>query len=118
MPTASHTLSLSSLFRKAWCLARAAARRFGAPARQFIAASMRQCWAEAKAQAAEVEAMRQRVLAAVAGLAAEAAEMERLTAEWGARLGLPGYGPRAAAAVLPFRLRRPVVPAAPARRAA
>jgi hypothetical protein len=79
---------------------------------------MRSVWAEQKAARAEIEGMRARVLGVVANLAVEAREMERLTAEWGARLGLPGYGPRPAARVVPFPSRWPVVPAVLARRAA
>ena len=117
MPRLSPAYPLRSIFAKAWCHARAGARRFGGTARAYLAAAMRQVWAEQKAARAEVEAMKARVLACVANLAAEAREMEAMTREWGAKLGLPGYR-RAAAAVLPFRARRPVVPAAPARRAA
>ncbi len=117
MPRLSPAYPLRALFAKAWAVSRAAARRFHAPARLFFAAALKSVWAEQKAARAEIEAMRARVLGVVANLAAEAREMESLTREWGARLGLPGYGPRAAA-VLPFRPRQPVVPAAPARRAA
>jgi hypothetical protein len=51
---------------KAWVIARAGARRFGGTARAYIAASMRQCWADAKVLAATIAAQRARVLAEVA----------------------------------------------------
>ena len=119
MPTATRVFNLPVVMSKAWCLARAGARRFGGLARSYLAAAMRSVWAEQKAARAELAAMKARVLRVVANLAAEAREVERLTAEWGARLGLPGYAPRPAAVVLPFPVARPApVPAAPAPRAA
>ena len=65
MPTASHTLSLSSLFRKAWCYARAAAKRFGGRAVQYIGGALKQSWDEARTLAATIAAQRARVLAEV-----------------------------------------------------
>ena len=112
MPELRSAYRLRSIFATAWAVARSAARRFNAPVRSFFAASLKQAWAQAK----DTAGMRARVLGVVANLAAEAAEMERLTVEGAVRLGLPGY--RRAAEVLPFPSRRPVVPAAPARRAA
>ena len=80
---------------------------------------MRAVWTEEKQARGEIAAVAARVRACVAGLAAERLEMEQLTAEWGVRLGLPGYGPRPTAKVVPFPSPRlAVVPAAPARRAA
>lgn len=119
MPTATHTLSLSDLFRKAWRLAYEGARYFGGRPASYFRAALKQAWAEARTPAAAAAAMRARVLACAANLAAEYREMERLTAEWDARLGLPGYAPRRAAEVLPFPSRRPAaVPAGSARRVA
>jgi hypothetical protein len=110
---------------KAWTVAKSAARRFNAPVRSFFAASLAQVWAEEKQARAEIAAVAARVRACVAGLAAEAREMERLTAEWCSRLSREQRAReqererRRAATVLPFPSRRPVaVPAAPARRAA
>jgi hypothetical protein len=71
MPTASHTLSLSILFRKAWAIARDGARCFGGHAVQYLASALKQAWAEAKALAATVAAQRARVLAEVARIRAE-----------------------------------------------
>ena len=65
MPMASHTLSLSSLFRKALCYARAAAKRFGGRAVQYIGGALKQSWDEARILAASVAAQRARVLAEV-----------------------------------------------------
>ncbi len=119
MPRLTTAYPLRAIFAKVWCYARAAARRFGGAARAFLAEALRQVWDEQKAARAAIEAMKARVLGVVAGLAAERLEMEQLTAEWGVRLGLPGYGPRPTAKVVPFPSPRPaVVPAAPARRAA
>jgi hypothetical protein len=118
MPRLTTAYPLRAILNKAWILARADARRFDGSVRSYLAAAMRSVWAEQKAARAEVEAMRQRVLAAVANLAAEAREMESLTAEWGARLGLPGCQPRRAATVVPFPPRRPAVVPAAGRRAA
>ena len=75
MPTASHTLSLSRLFRKAWAIARDGARCFGGRAVQYLAASLRQAWAEARDMAATVAAQRARVLAEVAAIRFEASPL-------------------------------------------
>ena len=110
MPMASHTLSLSSLFRKAWCYARAAAKRFGGRAVQYIGGALKQSWDEARTLAATIAAQRARVLAEVervrfefsplglarqrranaqleAELAAHRAEMRARTASYQARWG-------------------------------
>ena len=71
MPTASHTLSLSRLFRKAWAIARDGARCFGGRAVQHLAFALKQAWAEARDMAATVAAQRARVLAEVARIRAE-----------------------------------------------
>ena len=71
MPTASHTLSPSALFRKAWAIARAGARRFGGRPRSYLSAALKQAWAEAKSLAATVAAQRARVLAELAKIRAE-----------------------------------------------
>ena len=65
MSELKHVYRLKALLTKAWVLARAGARRFGGTARAYLAASLRQCWAEAKALAAAVAAQRARVLAEV-----------------------------------------------------
>ena len=71
MPTASYTLSPSALFRKAWAIARAGARRFGGRPRSYLSAALKQAWAEAKSLAATVAAQRARVLAELAKIRAE-----------------------------------------------
>ena len=71
MPRLNAAYPLRSLLNKAWCLARAGARRFGGTARAYLAASLRQCWADAKALAAAVAAQRARVLAELAKIRAE-----------------------------------------------
>ncbi len=121
MPRLSPAYPLRTIFAKAWCLARHGARRFGGAARAYLAAAMRTVWQEQKAARAEIESMKARVLGVVANLAAERAEMERLTAEWCARLSREQREReqererRRAATVLPFPSRRPsVVPAVPA----
>ena len=65
MPTVNRVFNLRPLMSKAWAIARAGARRFGGTARAYIAASMRQCWADAKVLAATIAAQRARVLAEV-----------------------------------------------------
>ena len=124
MPELRSAYPLRTIMSKAWLLPRSAARRFGGSARAYIAASLAQVWAEQKAARAEVEAMKARVLGVVANLAAERAEMERLTVEWCSRLSREQREReqererRRAGTVVPFPARRPPVPAAPARRAA
>ena len=125
MSELKHVYPLKALLTKAWCLARAGVRRFGGAVRSFLAAAMRSVCAEEKHARAEVAAVAARVRACVAGLAAERLEMERLTAEWCARLTREQRQRerererRRVARVLPFPSRRPVVvPAAPACRAA
>ena len=71
MPKAETTYPLRSLMQKAWIVARAAARRFGGTARTYLAAALRQAWAEAKTLAATIAAQRQRVLAELAKIRAE-----------------------------------------------
>ena len=46
MPTASHTLSPSALFRKAWAIAYQAVHHFGGRARQYFPAALKEAWAE------------------------------------------------------------------------
>ena len=75
MPTASHILSPSALFRKAWAIARDGARCFGGHAVQYLASALKQAWAEAKALAATVAAQRARVLAEVARIRFEASPL-------------------------------------------
>ena len=75
MPTASHTLSLSDLFRKAWRLAYEGARHFGGRPASYFRAALKQAWAEARDMAATVAAQRSRVLAEVAAIRFEASEL-------------------------------------------
>jgi hypothetical protein len=46
-----HVYSLSSIFRKAWGIARHLAKHGGGSVRTYFAAALRQSWAEAKALA-------------------------------------------------------------------
>ena len=62
---------LKALLTKAWAIARAGARRFGGRASQYLAAALKQAWAEARTLAATVDAQRARVLAEVARIRAE-----------------------------------------------
>ena len=50
-------LDRRALLRRAWALARAGARRFGGGVRAYLAAALRQSWAEAKARLATAMAM-------------------------------------------------------------
>ena len=75
MPSATRVFNLTVVMSKAWTVARSAARRFNAPARQFIAEALRQVWREAKALTAEIAAQRQRVRVAVSALKFEASEL-------------------------------------------
>jgi hypothetical protein len=118
-----HVYCLKALLTKAWVLARAAARRFGGTARAYIAASLRQCWAEAKALAAEIAAQRARVLAEVERVRFEfsafgLARQRRADAQLEAELQAHRREMRARA--IAYRQRWGSVPAdaAPARRAA
>ena len=112
MPTATHTLSLSGLFRKAWAIARAGARRFGGRVRQYLAAALRQAWQAAKATASRIADQTARVLASIASLPADLAAVDAYMARF--------YAGQAAAKVIPFPVRPPVAPPAfaPVRRAA
>ena len=75
MPSATRVFNLTVVMSKAWTVARSAARRFNAPARQFIAEALRQIWREEKRARAETAAMRERILATVAALKFEASEL-------------------------------------------
>ena len=50
-------LDRRALLRRAWALARDGARRFGSGVRAYLAAALRQSWAEAKARLAAAMAM-------------------------------------------------------------
>ena len=50
-------LDRRALLRRAWALARDGARRFGGGVRAYLAAALRQSWAEAKARLATAMAM-------------------------------------------------------------
>ena len=50
-------LDRRALLRRAWALARDGARRFGGGVRAYLAAALRQSWAEAKAHLATAMAM-------------------------------------------------------------
>ena len=112
MPTASHTLSLSDLFRKAWRLAYEGARLFGGRPVSYFRAALRQAWDAARTPAAAAAAMRARVRHSISTLAADIASCDRFMRDWYA-----ANEPRPSAEVLPFPTRRPVAPAAPVRRA-
>ena len=75
MPTATRVFNLAPLMSKAWAIARAGARRFGGTARAYLAAALRQAWAEARTLAATVAAQRARVLAEVARIRFEASPL-------------------------------------------
>ena len=75
MPTANRVFNLRPLMAKAWCLARAGARRFGGTARAYLAAALRQAWAEARDMAATIADQRARVLAEVAAIRFEASPL-------------------------------------------
>jgi hypothetical protein len=106
MPTAKHVYSLPGIMAKAWCLARAGARRFGGRAVQYLAAALRQAWAEAKVLAARIAAQTARVLASIASLPADVAAVDAYMA----RFYAGQVAARPAAEVVPF----PARPAAPA----
>jgi hypothetical protein len=57
--------SLSTIMRKAWGIARHNAKHGGGSARTYIAAALRQSWAEAKRNAAAIAESNSRVQAAV-----------------------------------------------------
>ena len=50
-------LDRPALLRRAWALARGGVRRFGGAIRAYLAASLRQAWAEIKARIATARAM-------------------------------------------------------------
>ena len=124
MPTANRVFNLRPLMAKAWCLARAGARRFGGTARAYLAAALRQAWAEARALAATVAAQRQRVLAEVAAIRFEASPLGvaiRRRAEAELEALLQAHRVEMAARTAAYRLRwdtGAAVPVAPARVAA
>jgi hypothetical protein len=60
---------------KAWAIARHGARCFGGRPVAYLAAALKQAWAEARDMAATVAAQRARVLAAVAALRFEASPL-------------------------------------------
>jgi hypothetical protein len=99
----------------AWRRAREGVWLFGGRPVSYFRAALRQAWAAARSPAAAAAAMRERVKASVASLAADLAAvdafMARLYAKDEAARPVP-------ATVLPFPSRRPVVPAVPARRVA
>ena len=71
MPRLSPAYPLRSILNKAWCYARAGVRAFGGRAVQYLAAALRQAWAQAKSLAATIAAQRARVLAELAKIRAE-----------------------------------------------
>lgn len=66
-----HVYFPASIMSNAWRRARHGARRFGGTARLYLAAALRQAWAEAKDAAARIAAMRARVLAEVEAIRRE-----------------------------------------------
>lgn len=79
MPKATRVLSPNLVMRRAWASARAGAERFGGSIRPYFSEALKAAWAEAKAAAAEVAAMRARVSAEVETIRAE--DRARLAAE-------------------------------------
>ena len=106
MSELKHVYSLPGIMRKAWCLARHGARRFGGRARQYLAGALRQAWAEAKATAARIAGQTARVLASINSLAADIASVDAYMARFYAGQAAA----RSAAKVVPFPVR-PAVPA-------
>ena len=108
MPTASHILSPSALFRKAWAIARAGARRFGGRSRSYLSAALKQAWAEAKSLAATVAAQRARVLAELAKIRAEFSPLgvaRRRRAEAALEVELASHRAEMRARMLAYRQR-------------
>ena len=97
-------IPLRSLMQKAW----AGARRFGSTARAYLAAALRQTWAQERQAHANIDAMKARVRHSIATLASDLADSGRFMRDWYAR-----QDAARTAEVLPFPVRRPV-PAAPA----
>ena len=75
MPRLSPAYPLRTILNKAWCLARAGARRFGGRPVAYLAAALKEAWAEARDMAATVAAQRARVLAEVARIRFEASPL-------------------------------------------
>jgi hypothetical protein len=103
MPKATLVYSLSSIFRKAWGVARHLAKHGGGSVRTYFAQALRQSWAEAKALAKRTAESNARVQAEIerikalhtpAAAAARAAEMAAFQAQF---LPRRGYGYRRAA---------------------
>jgi hypothetical protein len=67
---ATCTYSLSSIFRKAWGIARHLAKHAGTSPRQHFAAALRQSWADAKRAAIASAESNARVLAAIEAIKA------------------------------------------------
>ena len=116
MPRLTTAYPLRAILAKAWCLARAGARRFGGAARSHLAAAMREVWAEEKAARAAIEGMKARVRASIATLPADVAACDRFMAAWHARQEAGRTVAARGAEVLAFR--RPVPAAHPRRVAA
>ena len=114
MPELRSAYPLRTILNKAWCLARAGAKRFGGTARAYFNTSLKQAWEASRSPAAAAAAMRARVRHSIATLAADHAACDAFMRDWYAR-----QEPARVAEVLPFPARRPtrVVPA-PTRRAA
>ena len=106
MPRLTTAYPLRAIFAKAWCLARHGARRFGGRARQYLAAALRQAWAEAKATAARIAGQTAAVLASIASLPADLAAVDAYMARF--------YAGQAAARPVAKVVPLPVRPAAPA----
>lgn len=68
-----HVYYPASIMSRAWCLARAGARRFGGPARDYLAEALRLSWQVAREGAGRVAEMTTRVLASIASLSADIA---------------------------------------------
>ena len=118
MPRLTTAYPLRAILAKAWRLARAGARRFGGAARPYLAAAMREVWAEEKAARAAIEGMKARVRASIATLAADIAACDRFMAAWYATQEAGRTVAARGAEVLAFPDRRPVPTAHPRRLAA
>ena len=117
MPRLVTAYPLRALLQKAWCHARAGARRFGGTARAYISAALKQAWGEAKGAAGQ----RARVLAAVAALRFEASPLGvaiRRRAETELEAKLAAHRVEMAARTAAYRARWGTGAAVPAARVA
>ena len=100
MSELKHVYHRSALFKKAWGIARHNAKHGGGAVRAYIAAALRQSWAEAKRTAGEITESNVRVQAAIERIkalhtpeaaAARAADMAAFAQRFPRRPGGRGY---------------------------